>query len=164
MHVWTQKETTVQFIRTKENHVRPGSAVILWGAHFDETMVALFAAALRMDGWRTKLVGLQGLEHAGRHGLKLVADLSLGQALRQTENLACLVAPCMPEVLLSNVDPRVDELLAQARRQHAVLVIQESPAPFSEVRWTEEVQLIAVEPDLVLPAVEIVLARLHSFA
>jgi hypothetical protein len=137
-----------------------GDVFILWSAYFDEVMVTLFAAALRRAGWRTKLIGLQGLAHPGKHGLTVVADLSLGQALHSEWSIACVVAPCTPEVLLAQVDPRVGDLLAKARQQGAVLVAANSAGPLLDSRWPVDAHKVETEPARMLDAAHALLAEL----
>ena len=99
-------------------------AYILWGDQFNEVMATLFASELRAAGWRTWFVGLHGAEHAGRYGVTLVADLSLGEALRAPERMVCLVAPCPQAMVSEHLDPRLRDLVQKARTQQAVLITE----------------------------------------
>jgi len=140
-----------------------GCAYILWGDQFNEVMAAMAASELRTAGWRTWLVGLHGAEHVGRFGVTLVADLSLGEALRARERMVCLVAPCALEAVNNDPDPRLGELLHKARAQQAVFLLEpELPAApalehahFVEGRW-----LAQAEPTQLAIAVQALLQEL----
>lgn len=107
-----------------------GRAYILWGEHFDEVLATLFAASLRSAGWNTQVIGLRGDRHLGRRGVVIVADVSLGEALRAQQPVLCVVAPCTPDELGIDTDPRLGEFLARAQRQQAVFVACEAgPGP-----------------------------------
>jgi hypothetical protein len=139
-----------------------GDAFILWSTYFDEVMVTLFVATLRRAGWRTKLVGLQGLVHPGKYGLTVAADLSLGQVLHNEWSIACVVAPCTPEVLLAHVDPRVGDLLDKARQQGAVLVAASSDSPLLDPRWPVDAQRVEMEPARMIDAAHALIAELDG--
>jgi hypothetical protein len=58
-----------------------GCAFVLWADYYDALLTALFAANLRRAGWHTRLIGLNGDTHSGCNGIKIVADISLSQAV-----------------------------------------------------------------------------------
>lgn len=95
---------------------------VLWADRFDEVAAVAFVAELRRAGLRVRLVGLPGPSFVGVHGLALTPDLTLDEALAQTAQLACLVAPCDPPALARAAnDPRLAELLEQAAALDAPL-------------------------------------------
>ncbi len=119
---------------------------VLWADRFDEVAAVVFVAELRRAGLRVRLVGLSGPSFVGVHGLALMPDLTLDDALAQTARLACLVAPCDSPALARAInDPRLCDLLDQA----AAL---EAPVFAGSDAWT------AVAPGQVL-----VYSQGHSF-
>lgn len=98
--------------------------MILWAAKFDELPASLFVALLRDAGVRVKLVGLTSGRAAGSHGLGLVPDLTIEEALPLCASASCVVIPCGPVALRRlSWDPRVRELLRMARANHALVVV-----------------------------------------
>jgi len=85
---------------------------VLWGEHFDEAAAVLVITSLRAAGLRVKVVGLGGRCVKGMHGLGLLADLTLDQALAQADQARCVVIPCTPQRFQrARDDPRVGEFL-----------------------------------------------------
>ena len=137
-----------------------GSIYILWNTYCNEVIAAIFLVALRDAGWRTKLVGLHGDRHPGRHGVTLVADMSLGDALRAPDRILSVIAPCVLNPLdLIDPDPRLGELFARAQHQQAVFVVEADPAA-PRFPWPEST--LAVSPDAanVLDAARVLIERL----
>jgi hypothetical protein len=96
---------------------------VLWGVDFDETIAVLFVTMLREAGLRVKMVGLDGLCAKGAHGLGLLADLTLDQALSLADQALCVVIPCtMQRLQRVRDDPRVEKLLAQTHQAEILLV------------------------------------------
>lgn len=98
----------------------PGHIFVLWDDGCDEVAAIALAARLRSAGLRTYLVGVQGREATGRHGLRLAADILLETALRMGGSLAALVLPCEPLAFAAAGDPRIAELGSRAGRQYAL--------------------------------------------
>lgn len=100
-----------------------GFALVLWAPGFDEVAAAVFVTSLRSAGVRVKLVSLSRQLACGSHGLGLVPDLSLEDALPIARDALCVVLPCgssyIPRLAL---DPRVRELLVLAQANHATVV------------------------------------------
>jgi len=93
---------------------------VLWGEHFDEAAAVLVVTTLRAAGLRVKVVGLGGRCLKGRHGLGLLADLTLDQALAQADQALCVVVPCSPPIFQrARDDPRVEEFLARVQGNEA---------------------------------------------
>lgn len=107
---------------------------VLWGEWFEEAAAAIFVTQLREAGLRVKVVGLTPHRISGSHGLVLVPDLTLDQALPLAAQAACLVIPHSAYGLkqLKN-DPRLRDFFGQALANQARLVL----AQFNETDLTE---------------------------
>ena len=80
-------------------------------------------------GRRVKLVGLKHQQIAGQHGLTLVPDLSLGQALQAGKQTPCIIIPAPLAALQQfSYDPRLAELLQLATENEAVFLVAALPA------------------------------------
>jgi hypothetical protein len=100
---------------------------VLWAERFDEVAAAIFVSELRKAGLRVKLVGMAGNVMAGVGGLKVVADMTLEQALHLADKSACVVIPGKsPGVGRLLDDPRLLDFLDRARRQQAMFVVNQS--------------------------------------
>ncbi|MCL4863782.1 MAG: hypothetical protein KJZ93_30530 [Caldilineaceae bacterium] len=104
-----------------------GNVLILWGGGFDEATTAIFASELRQAGLPVKVVGVVGRQAAGLHGLRLGADLTLGDALLLAHQAIAVVLPCTAATMrrIDN-DPRVCDLLQRACANDAALVVQDA--------------------------------------
>lgn len=142
-------------------HKRDGCAYVLWGKYFDDLLAAIFASALRQAGWRTRMIGLQGATHTGRHGNTLVADTSLGKVLRSSEAAVCVVAPCAPEQLDTQRDSRLGEFLERANRDQAVFVAKPHIAGERNRHWPPASYTVSSSPDEVLPLLHLLLEQLE---
>lgn len=111
--------------------IRRAEHFVLWGAHCDEAVAAIFVTTLRAAGLRVKVVGISGRRWTGAHGLTLTPDLALGQALRLATHTRCVIIPCNLAQLPGFLnDPQLGEFLACAGRAQAVFVVQQaSPLP-----------------------------------
>jgi len=108
--------------------------LVLWGDKFDEAPATIFVTALREAGLRVKVVGLTGRSITGAHGLALVPDLTLDQALALAGKAICVVIPySSPGFKRFKNDPRILDLLHQARTNQAKFVVGSS----NEVDITE---------------------------
>lgn len=142
-------------------HKRDGCAYVLWGEYLDDVIATVFASALRQAGWRTRLIGLQGATHMGRHGTTLVADISLGMALRCPEPTICVVAPCAPEQLDTQNDSRLGDFLERAARQRALFVAKPHMAGERNRQWPPAGYIISQNPAEVLPLLHLFIAQLE---
>ena len=133
---------------------------MFWGDHFDEVMAALMTSALRSAGWRTHLVGLGGLAHTGQHGVRLVADISLGEALRMQEAIAGIILPCPPDHLFSLVDPRIGELLGAARCQNALFAAEWQARTPDFDAWPKTASILEIDPVRLTQGVQEIIGRL----
>ena len=88
---------------------------VLWGEKFEEDAAAIFVTELRRAGLRVKVVGLSPQHINGAHGLALVPDLTLDQALSLAGYTTCLIVPYKFRGIkrLAN-DPRLQKFFAQA--------------------------------------------------
>jgi hypothetical protein len=100
---------------------------VLWGDKFEEAIATIFVTELREAGLRVKVVGLTPQRISGLHGLALVPDLTLDQALPLASQAMCLVIPNAASGLkrLKN-DPRLREFFAIARANRAKFIIGSS--------------------------------------
>lgn len=97
---------------------------VLWGKGFEEVVAAIFVTRLREAGLRVKIVGLTPRRISGSHGLALVPDLTLDQALSLAAQVICLMIPYSAYGLKQlKHDPRVRDLFNQALANQARLVV-----------------------------------------
>ena len=96
---------------------------VLWGEKFEEDTAAIFVTELRKAGLRVKVVGLAPQHINGAHGLALVPDLTLDQALPLANHTTCLIVPYKSRgIKRLNNDPRVQKFFAQALANQARFV------------------------------------------
>jgi putative intracellular protease/amidase len=104
---------------------RDGLVLVLWAPRFDELAATVFVTTLRGSGLRVQLVSLSRQLAGGSHGLGLVPDLTLEEALVQADDATCIVLPCGPgDVRRIARDPRVRELLWSACTHNAQVVVR----------------------------------------
>ncbi len=97
---------------------------VLWGDRFEELPATAFVTELRKVGLRVKVVGLTPQRINGAHGLALVPDLTLDQALPLAVNAACLIIPYASQGFNRlKSDPRVRKFFDQAYTNQATFVI-----------------------------------------
>lgn len=103
---------------------QPTYVFILWGDDFEETPATIFVTELREAGLRVKVVGLTPQRINGAHGLALLPDLSLDQALPLAAQTICLIIPATAAGLkrLTN-DPRLPDLCHRAQANQAKFII-----------------------------------------
>lgn len=98
--------------------------LVLWGEYFDEVAAATFIATLRQAGLCVRVVGVHGLLAAGRNGLTLHADLTLGDVKAMTNNVFCVILPCSRAAVKQlETDPRIHELFAKIAQNAAKVVV-----------------------------------------
>jgi len=139
--------------------------LLLWGHGFDEIAASIFVAELRRLGKRVKVVGLSQQPIAGQHGLTLVPDLPLGQALSVANRVNCLIVPAPLAALQQfSYDPRLAELVGLAAKNQALIVVDApaghnlypfacDPPPYSNLN-----QLVYPPREELFPFVQSVLA------
>lgn len=97
--------------------------VVLWGNQFDEAVAAIFVTQLRQAGLQVKVVGLHGPTSRGANGLALSADMTLGEAIEQAEDVTCVVIPAEANAMKRAMqDPRVEGFLTKATEHQAQTV------------------------------------------
>lgn len=100
---------------------------VLWGEQFDEVLAVLAITTLRAAGQRVKVVGLHGPCAKGAHGLGLLADLTLDQALPLVAQASGVVIPCtMSDLARAERDPRVGMLLTGVGLTQVMVGVQEN--------------------------------------
>lgn len=103
---------------------------ILWGQRFEEAVAALFVTELRQAGLLVKVVGLDFQHLSGAHGLSLLPDWTLSEALPHAAKAICVIIPCPPSDLFSFTnDPRLPEFFQQARSNQAYFIIKAATDP-----------------------------------
>lgn len=106
---------------------------VLWGEQCDEAAAALFITNLRAAGLRVWVVGVSGKRLTGAHGLGLLTDLALDQAIALAPAAICLILPCDSERLARLLnDPRLVTLLQVGAAQQAQFLLageEDSTAP-----------------------------------
>ncbi len=110
---------------------------VLWGEQFEEAIASLFVTRLREAGLRVKVVGLTPPHIRGAHGLALVPDLTLDQALALAEQVVCLIIPHPGQGLgwFKN-DPRIALLFERtATNQAKVIIGAASGLPPADLGW-----------------------------
>lgn len=103
---------------------RQGYVFVLWAENFEEVAATVFISELREVGLRVKMVGLAGPRSRGAHGLVLVPDLTLDQALPLACQANCLI---IPGTLLSlktlKNDPRLSQFFERVQSAQARFVV-----------------------------------------
>lgn len=98
--------------------------LVLWGDKFEETAATIFVSELRKAGLRVKVVGLTRQQTKGAHGLGLIPDITLEQALPLAHRTACVVLPCtLPVAQHLKNDPRLHDFLIRADANQARFVV-----------------------------------------
>ncbi len=97
---------------------------VLWGNKFEETPATIFVTEMRKAGLRVKVVGLSHRRSSGTHGLTLLPDLTLDQAIPLANNATCLVIPCASQGAKQlRDDPRWRDFFDRAHSNKAQFVI-----------------------------------------
>lgn len=96
---------------------------VLWGDYFEEATATIFVTELRKAGLRVKVVGLTRQRTKGAHGLALIPDLTLEQALPLATHTTCIILPCRLHLAqhLRN-DPRLHDFFSLAHSNQAKVV------------------------------------------
>lgn len=139
-----------------------GCAFVLWADYYDDLLTALFVANLRRAGWHTRLIGLNGDTHSGCNGIKIVADISLSQALRSGERPVCIVAPCAPEQIETGLDGRLGEFLDRAGSQGAVFVAKPRLIGSYNHYWPDNGLTVTNNPAEVFSLLHLVIQQLEK--
>ncbi len=119
---------------------------ILWGEDFFESNAIIFATMLREAGICVKLVGIHGLQAAGRNRIMIQADLAVTAALNLAARAGVIILPCSQTALrrLGN-DPRLHQLFRQATANGAYFLV-----PPDIVTTASGLKLLGVLPQQVI--------------
>ena len=105
---------------------------VLWGEYFDEAATILFVTTLRSLGVRVKIVGLHGACVKGEHGVKLLADITLDEALEQAAQVVGVIVPSVTsEQPWWCNDPRLLRLVEILQQKKARWIITAHTPPLS---------------------------------
>lgn len=128
---------------------------VLWGDRFEEAVATIFITTLREAGLRVKVVGLSQRRIRGVHGLTLVPDLTLEEALPLAPQTTCLIIPCQAACLnrLAS-DPRLADFIRQAN-QATFVVGNGSPEPGGLPALSHRITIYPDQENLVAFAREI---------
>lgn len=97
---------------------------VLWGDKFEEMSAVTFITQLRQHGLRVKVVGLSPKPICGCHGLALVPDLTLDEALPLANRVICLIIPQSISGLNSLThEPRLGQLFKLAGKHGAKFIL-----------------------------------------
>ena len=103
--------------------------LILWARGFDEVAAVLLLVELRRAGVRVKLVGVAHHTPVGRHGLALVTDLTLSQALQQAAGVQGLIVPAPWDVVVAFAyDPRLNQLVDLIHQAQGLFIAAAAPS------------------------------------
>jgi hypothetical protein len=98
--------------------------LVFWHDHFDEIAAAIFVAELRGVGQKVRLVGLGASKNRGKHGLRLVPDTTISEALVLQDEVSMVVLPCdVWSESMATHDPRLRELLFTLSHHHTRLLV-----------------------------------------
>jgi hypothetical protein len=96
---------------------------VLWSDGFDEMVATAFVTELREAGLLVKVVGLTLRQISGAHGLALMPDLTLDQALLLASQATCVIIPsAIGRRKQLNNDPRLRQFFEQARANQAQFI------------------------------------------
>ena len=101
-----------------------GWVAVLWGDNFDEKAATIFVTELRAAGLWVKMVGLGPLHISGSHGLVLVPDFTLDQALAAAQDVIAVIIPyASPGIKRLKNDPRLRMFCERAAKNEARFVV-----------------------------------------
>lgn len=140
--------------------------LVLWGQGFDEIAASIFVAGLRRLGQRVKLTAFNYQQMAGQHGLTLMPDLPLDQALRAAPQIRCLIVPASLAALQQfSYDPRLAELLGLVTEKQFMLVANSPPTLHTDIQTGIQIaQQFQLEPAHIFtyPPTEELLTFIHT--
>lgn len=138
--------------------------LVFWGKSFDEAAATLFITELRQAGLRVKVVGLDGQNPSGAHGLALVPDWTVSEAQQQEQNVASIILPCSPSLWhrIAN-DPRVAEFI-RTTHTHGTSVVIKEMEPDSPTEQKTFDSLFTVQHVITYPVQEKLLPFIRNLA
>lgn len=137
---------------------------VLWGEQCDEVAAVFFITTLRAMGIRVWLVGIGGKRNCGAHGLALVSDLALEQALPLAGQSMAVMIPCRAEQWVHFLnDPRlVAFIVACIHHQAPVLMAESNQSSF--VDTTYQTMGIPIASILTYPSDDKLFPFIQTFA
>lgn len=103
---------------------------VLWGEQCDEVAAVLFITNLRAAGMRVWVVSISGKRNQGAHGLALVADMALDEALPLVSQTTAVIMPCRIEQWVHFLnDPRLVNFLTDCVIHQAQVLTAMSTMP-----------------------------------
>jgi hypothetical protein len=104
----------------------PSMMLVIWGKWFEEATASVFVTELRKAGFHVKVVSLTQKIVTGSHGLALVPDWTLEQALVAIPHILGIVIPCdMRGIQSVRDDPRFLNLIHQASIHNIPLILKQ---------------------------------------
>ena len=101
-----------------------GWIAVLWGENFDEKAATIFVTELRAAGLWVKIVGLNPLPISGSHGMVIVPDFTLDEALAAAQEVIGVIIPyASPGIKRLRNDPRLRMFCERAVKNEAGFVI-----------------------------------------
>jgi hypothetical protein len=101
---------------------------VIWSEQFEEAIASIFVTELREAGIAVKVVGLSPPNAGGAHGLVLVPDLTLEEALPLAMSVTTVILPCQVRGFRRLVDePRLTEFLHLVRDNPVGVIIGPFP-------------------------------------
>lgn len=99
------------------------TVIVLWGKNFDEAAASIFVTELRKAGLSVKIVGIGGRQLNGAHGLALIPDWTLDNAIAHFARVICIIGPCQVTQLRRLYDdPRLPKLI-QLTHKHILRMV-----------------------------------------
>jgi hypothetical protein len=126
------------------------TVLVLWGNYFDECAATTIICALRDEGVRVRLVGMDGRMARGRHGLVLATDVSLERALADKQPITHVIVPCSElqwQAMQGNTHAAT--LVQQLAKGGAILIV---PSAADSTVTAHTGSLPGASPTLPLPA------------
>lgn len=104
--------------------IKRGVAYVLWGDGFDELMGVRLLAALRTLAIQSFLVGFRHQSMRGAHGITLVPNLALDEALVAVHDARWLIVPAQGTSHQPFIaEPRLGKLLTLLARQPTTVIV-----------------------------------------
>lgn len=101
-----------------------GWVAVLWGNNFDERAATIFVTELREAGLWVKMVGINPLHISGSHGVVLIPDFTLDQALAAAHDVIGVIIPyASPGIKRLKNDPRLQMFCEQAQANGAKFIV-----------------------------------------
>jgi len=103
---------------------------VLWGEHCDAVAAVLFITNLRAAGIRVWIVRIGGKHVQGAHGLALVTDMALDEALPLAPQTIAVIIPCrVDQWVYFLTDPRLVRFLSDCVDNQAQLLTAKGRMP-----------------------------------